>query len=245
MSNSLLLCYPLLHFKFWGVGGQTKHIFIFLSLPTSFSSSTCNSSTLNILKMIPHRRPEWDHQVCLRSVFREVIWEFIIYLMFGFFFTIAKSRITHRVFVLWDADNYCIFTDICFKADFICLYLHVMVDHGLGVLAVRWPFHRSRNDSWGQRLTAEPPQLRQVSGNNQAKTFLRSMTGWKIQVMENITKVCWIQPNIVRHWKACPSVPQVRLVSELGKIEGSLQELNKMKAKKDVGQYSIEVIELF
>lgn len=39
--------------------------------------------------------------------------------------------------------------------------------------------------------------------------------------------------------------PQVRLVSELGKIEGSLQELNKMKAKKDVGQYSIEIIELF
>lgn len=39
--------------------------------------------------------------------------------------------------------------------------------------------------------------------------------------------------------------PQVRLVSELGKIEGSLQELNKMKVKNDVGQYSIEVIELF
>ncbi|KAK2815948.1 hypothetical protein Q5P01_026415 [Channa striata] len=38
---------------------------------------------------------------------------------------------------------------------------------------------------------------------------------------------------------------QVRLVSELGKIEGSLQELNKMKTKKDIGQYSIEVIELF
>lgn len=39
--------------------------------------------------------------------------------------------------------------------------------------------------------------------------------------------------------------PQVRLVSELGKIESSLQELNKMKVKKDVGLYSIEVIELF
>ncbi|XP_044047222.1 nucleolar protein 11-like isoform X1 [Siniperca chuatsi] len=38
---------------------------------------------------------------------------------------------------------------------------------------------------------------------------------------------------------------QVRLVSELGKIEGSLQELNKMKVKKEVGKYSIEVIELF
>lgn len=38
---------------------------------------------------------------------------------------------------------------------------------------------------------------------------------------------------------------QVRLVSELGKIEGGLQELNKMKVKKDVGQYSIEIIELF
>uniref|UniRef100_A0A3P9MSI3 Nucleolar protein 11 n=1 Tax=Poecilia reticulata TaxID=8081 RepID=A0A3P9MSI3_POERE len=38
---------------------------------------------------------------------------------------------------------------------------------------------------------------------------------------------------------------QVRLFSELGKIEGSLQELSKMKMKKDVGQYSIEVIELY
>ncbi|XP_070684517.1 nucleolar protein 11-like [Pempheris klunzingeri] len=38
---------------------------------------------------------------------------------------------------------------------------------------------------------------------------------------------------------------QVRLFSELGKIESSLQELNKMKVKKDVGQYSIEIIELF
>ncbi|KAG7487178.1 nucleolar protein 11 [Solea senegalensis] len=38
---------------------------------------------------------------------------------------------------------------------------------------------------------------------------------------------------------------QVRLVSELGKIEGSLQELSNMKVKKDVGQYSIEIIELF
>lgn len=153
----------------------------------------------------------------------------------------------------WDADNYCIFTDtslhrrdISFKANFICVYLHVTVDHGLGVLAVRCPFHRSRNDSWGQRLTAEPPQLRQVSGNSQAKTLLCFMTGWKIQAMENITKVCRVQLNIVRHyWKVCPSFPQVRLVSELGKIEGSLQELDKMKAKKDVGQYSIEVIELF
>ncbi|XP_017290679.1 nucleolar protein 11-like [Kryptolebias marmoratus] len=38
---------------------------------------------------------------------------------------------------------------------------------------------------------------------------------------------------------------QVKLFYELGKLEGSLQELNKMKVKKDVGQYSIEVIELF
>ncbi|XP_071389047.1 nucleolar protein 11-like [Centroberyx affinis] len=38
---------------------------------------------------------------------------------------------------------------------------------------------------------------------------------------------------------------QVRLFSELGKIEGSLQELHKMKVKRDIGQYSIEVIELF
>ncbi|XP_072240681.1 nucleolar protein 11-like isoform X2 [Leuresthes tenuis] len=38
---------------------------------------------------------------------------------------------------------------------------------------------------------------------------------------------------------------QVKLFSELGKIEGGLQELNKMKMKKAVGQYSIEVIELF
>uniref|UniRef100_A0A665VC48 Nucleolar protein 11 n=1 Tax=Echeneis naucrates TaxID=173247 RepID=A0A665VC48_ECHNA len=38
---------------------------------------------------------------------------------------------------------------------------------------------------------------------------------------------------------------QVRLVSELGKIEGSLQELKNMKVKKEVGQYSVEIIELF
>ncbi|CAN9510145.1 unnamed protein product [Ophioblennius macclurei] len=38
---------------------------------------------------------------------------------------------------------------------------------------------------------------------------------------------------------------QVKLVSELGKIEGSLEELSKVKEKKDIGQYSIEVIELF
>ncbi|KAG9350419.1 hypothetical protein JZ751_026781 [Albula glossodonta] len=37
----------------------------------------------------------------------------------------------------------------------------------------------------------------------------------------------------------------VRLFSELGKIQGSLQELHKFKPSEDVGQYSIEVIELF
>ncbi|XP_068607315.1 nucleolar protein 11-like [Brachionichthys hirsutus] len=37
---------------------------------------------------------------------------------------------------------------------------------------------------------------------------------------------------------------QVRLVSELGKIEGGLKELCNLKVKDDVGQYSIEVIEL-
>ncbi|KAM9493005.1 nucleolar protein 11-like [Salvelinus alpinus] len=38
---------------------------------------------------------------------------------------------------------------------------------------------------------------------------------------------------------------QVKLFSELGKIESSLQELHKMKPSKDISQYSIEVIELF
>ncbi|KAL1006067.1 hypothetical protein UPYG_G00067440 [Umbra pygmaea] len=38
---------------------------------------------------------------------------------------------------------------------------------------------------------------------------------------------------------------QVKLFSELGKIEGSLKELHRMKPTEDVGQYSIEVIELF
>uniref|UniRef100_A0A4W5PWR2 Nucleolar protein 11 n=1 Tax=Hucho hucho TaxID=62062 RepID=A0A4W5PWR2_9TELE len=38
---------------------------------------------------------------------------------------------------------------------------------------------------------------------------------------------------------------QVKLFSELGKIEGSLQGLHKMKLSKDISQYSIEVIELF
>uniref|UniRef100_A0A674NSI8 Nucleolar protein 11 n=1 Tax=Takifugu rubripes TaxID=31033 RepID=A0A674NSI8_TAKRU len=37
---------------------------------------------------------------------------------------------------------------------------------------------------------------------------------------------------------------QVKLVSELGKIEASFQELDKMKVKRDVAQYSIEIIEL-
>lgn len=38
--------------------------------------------------------------------------------------------------------------------------------------------------------------------------------------------------------------PQVKLVSELGKIEASFQELDKMQVKRDVAQYSIEIIEL-
>ncbi|KAJ0033153.1 hypothetical protein NQD34_000260 [Periophthalmus magnuspinnatus] len=38
---------------------------------------------------------------------------------------------------------------------------------------------------------------------------------------------------------------QVKLFSELGKIGSSLQEINKMKAKKEIGQYSIEIIELY
>lgn len=38
--------------------------------------------------------------------------------------------------------------------------------------------------------------------------------------------------------------PQVRLVSELGKISAGFQELEKMQVKTDVGQYSIEIIEL-
>ncbi|XP_064180347.1 nucleolar protein 11-like isoform X1 [Anguilla rostrata] len=38
---------------------------------------------------------------------------------------------------------------------------------------------------------------------------------------------------------------QVKLFSELGKIQGSLQELHRAKPSEDVGQYSIEVVELF
>ncbi|XP_019732124.1 nucleolar protein 11-like isoform X3 [Hippocampus comes] len=38
---------------------------------------------------------------------------------------------------------------------------------------------------------------------------------------------------------------QVRLFSELGKVEGGLQALQHMKRKQDIGQYSIEIIELF
>ncbi|XP_061888843.1 nucleolar protein 11-like [Entelurus aequoreus] len=38
---------------------------------------------------------------------------------------------------------------------------------------------------------------------------------------------------------------QVKLFSELGKIEGTLQELQHVTMNKDVGKYSIEVIELF
>ncbi|XP_034044725.1 nucleolar protein 11-like [Thalassophryne amazonica] len=38
---------------------------------------------------------------------------------------------------------------------------------------------------------------------------------------------------------------QVRVYSELGKLESSLKELHKMKTKRDINKYSIEVIELF
>ncbi|KAL7890862.1 hypothetical protein AOLI_G00003380 [Acnodon oligacanthus] len=38
---------------------------------------------------------------------------------------------------------------------------------------------------------------------------------------------------------------QVKLYSELGKIEGSLEVLKKSKQSREIGQYSIEVIELF
>ncbi|KAJ8002114.1 hypothetical protein DPEC_G00176440 [Dallia pectoralis] len=38
---------------------------------------------------------------------------------------------------------------------------------------------------------------------------------------------------------------QVKLYSELSKIKDSFKELHKMKPSKDIGQYSIEVIELF
>ncbi|CAL8333517.1 unnamed protein product [Merluccius merluccius] len=38
---------------------------------------------------------------------------------------------------------------------------------------------------------------------------------------------------------------QVRFVSELGKLEGSLQELQHMREEKHIGQYSIQVIKLF
>lgn len=37
----------------------------------------------------------------------------------------------------------------------------------------------------------------------------------------------------------------MKLFSELGKLGGSLRELDKLKVEKDAGQYSIEVIELF
>ncbi|XP_048871035.1 nucleolar protein 11-like [Brienomyrus brachyistius] len=38
---------------------------------------------------------------------------------------------------------------------------------------------------------------------------------------------------------------QVRLISELGKIQGSLLDLRKLEQSEDVGLYSIEIIELF
>lgn len=79
-------------------------------------------------------------------------------------------------------------------------------------------------------------------------SFVKSQvtTRQKLYCAPWLDESIWIRLNIIRYYrKVCPSVPQVRLVSELGKIEGSLQELSKMKVKKDVGQYSIEVIELF
>lgn len=43
--------------------------------------------------------------------------------------------------------------------------VYLVVDCGLGVLAVGCPFYSIGNDSRGQRFTAEPPRLCKVTGN--------------------------------------------------------------------------------
>lgn len=82
----------------------------------------------------------------------------------------------------------------------------------------------------------------------EAKDLLLNLHNFVKYQVTNILPLCllcnWliVRENSNKDAFLCP---QVRLVSELGKIESSLQELNKMKVKKDVGLYSIEVIELF
>lgn len=78
----------------------------------------------------------------------------------------------------------------------------------------------------------------------EAKGFLLNLHGF---VQSQVTNTPFCQPVTIVCLKLTERSlsPQVKLFSELGKIEGSLQELQKMKRKQDVGQYSIEIIEIF
>lgn len=55
-----------------------------------------------------------------------------------------------------------------FENNNFTVFLLLIVGHGLGVPAAGRSFHSARDDSGGQRLTAQPPQLREVSGTNQS-----------------------------------------------------------------------------
>lgn len=96
-------------------------------------------------------------------------------------------------------------------------------------------------------------------GTDPAQEF--SHTLQRSYLLQKLTHYCYLLgASTSSRWRTCciwffvvrvslTSIPiypfQVKLFSELGKIESSLQELHKMKLSKDISQYSIEVIELF
>lgn len=111
---------------------------------------------------------------------------------------------------------------------------------------------------WTRYLQMFAPLKRARYGTNPAEEFSHALQ--RSYLLRRLTHYCYLLCAstssrwhtycvwfFVRvHLTSIPIYPfQVKLFSELGKIEGSLQELHKMKPSKDISQYSIEVIELF
>uniref|UniRef100_A0A8B9P4R8 Nucleolar protein 11 n=1 Tax=Apteryx owenii TaxID=8824 RepID=A0A8B9P4R8_APTOW len=79
------------------------------------------------------------------------------------------------------------------------------------------------------------PHLKDLPAQ-QAVLFLRYLHYLYVKSSEKITTAL---PGVLS-----PTINQVRFYSELNKIEGSLQELQRLKRQKDSQTYSIEVLEL-
>ncbi|XP_075903892.1 nucleolar protein 11-like isoform X2 [Nelusetta ayraudi] len=94
-------------------------------------------------------------------------------------------------------------------------------------------FHFSEDDSF-QTLWVKSPSLSQI-------------LDWVCLLLDAHFTVLVMTPEVRGSLLSLHNFvkSQVRLVSELGKVQGGLQQLHRMKASQDVGQYSIEVIELF